>query len=163
MRKTRGFTLVETLVVISIIGVLSTMLLVGPLNTARKKARDTKRKYDLAQIGRLMSISCYIPDAGPGDYDLLPIIQELGVKNPSYASLIAQAPRDPSRGTDTELFYRYIVNASGKCAVYANLEHASEPVTLTSITVPTAGGGLGVFQAATDGWNGTDRYFQISN
>ena len=42
----RGFTLIELLVVIAIIGVLSTLAIVS-LNTARQKARDTKRTGDI--------------------------------------------------------------------------------------------------------------------
>ncbi len=54
MRKTslaekRGFTLIELLVVISIIGLLSSLVLAG-VNSARIKARDSKRIHDLNQI-----------------------------------------------------------------------------------------------------------------
>ena len=44
----KGFTLIELLVVISIIGILAGLTLTG-FNAARKNARDTTRKSDLAQ------------------------------------------------------------------------------------------------------------------
>lgn len=163
-KKRRGFSLVELLVVIAIIGVIATMILVN-LSSATGKARDAKRKTELAQIGRLLSGGgCYMPNGGPGDYDTAALVVELIVKNPSYAQYASMAPKDPKSGTATQSFYRYIVDSSGaKCALYGNLENAGEAVTLQSISVATPGGGTGVFQASSAGWNGSDKYFQISN
>lgn len=50
MRKRNfGFTLIELIVVISIIGVLST-LIINNLNDARTRARDAKRKQELSGL-----------------------------------------------------------------------------------------------------------------
>jgi prepilin-type N-terminal cleavage/methylation domain-containing protein len=164
MRKQRGFTLIELLVVITIIGVLATISVVG-LVSAQHKARDAKRKFELAQIGRFLSGGpCYVPDAGPGDYDLAQFFGEVMAKNPQYAKMMAKMPRDPRGGNDTETGYRYVVSEDGKrCAFYGNLENAQEKVTITGTSVPTPGGGTGVFQGAEKGRNGTNRYFQASN
>ena len=48
-KRNKGFTLIELLVVVAIIGILASVVLAS-LNTARSKARDTKRKSDLKQI-----------------------------------------------------------------------------------------------------------------
>ena len=45
----KGFTLIEMLVVVSLIGVLTT-LVAANLNSARERARDTQRKSDLRNI-----------------------------------------------------------------------------------------------------------------
>ncbi|MFA6603352.1 MAG: prepilin-type N-terminal cleavage/methylation domain-containing protein [Patescibacteria group bacterium] len=162
-RRRGAFTLIEILIVIGIIGLLATMGAVAG-GGALKKARDTKRKSDLAQFGRFFAISCPMPDAGPGEHDFAVIVSELKAKNPQIAQLVGRIPRDPRRGSDTESYYRYLVSADGrKCAVYANLENAAEVVTNTRITAPEAGGGTGVLRGANVGWNGTDRYFQVSN
>lgn len=54
--NTKGFTLIEILVVIAIIGVLVTVV-VASIYTARQKARVTKMKQEVAQIVRSVEIA----------------------------------------------------------------------------------------------------------
>ena len=51
----QGFTLIELLVVIAIIGLLSTLSILA-LNSARARARDTKRITDVRQIKQALEM-----------------------------------------------------------------------------------------------------------
>lgn len=160
MKKRGAFTLVELMVVIAIIGVISTLLFVVFTNV-RAKARDVKRKHDLTVIGRFITATtCYVPDGGFGEYDLADLFSELKSKYPQVAQL-GNLPADPKSGDQTETNYRYQITAANKCIIYANLENEAEPVTLGGLTAPTAGRGTGIVQAASEGVNGTNIFYQI--
>lgn len=61
MKKNNGFTLVELLVVISIIGILATLVMAN-LNSARSRARDAQRKSDARSIATALRL--YFNDKG---------------------------------------------------------------------------------------------------
>ena len=74
MNSKKGFTLIELIVVISIIGVLST-LIINNLNDARARARDSKRKQELSGLKTALRLyyndyQTY-PDAAAGNSDIL--------------------------------------------------------------------------------------------
>lgn len=158
MKKQNGFTLVELLVSIAIIGLLASVVLVAT-SGARTKARDVKRKQDLTLIGRfVMSSNCYMPDAGAGDYDLRQLEPEIRTKYPQAAAV--SLPVDPKSGNQTTANYRYQVTVDNHCILYGNLDNEDEKIDL-SITAPTAGAGVGTLRAAAEGPNGTHVYYQI--
>ena len=51
----KGFTLVELLVVMAIIGILATVIISG-FRASQRRSRDAKRKSDLRQIGQAMEL-----------------------------------------------------------------------------------------------------------
>lgn len=163
--RNRGFTLIEVLIVTAILAILAAIVMLA-LRPARERARDVRRKAEISQIGRFVALGCPVTNAGDGDYDLMPLVEELKISRPQISNFITQIPRDPLKGADTESFYRYVVDSSmpnnKRCAVYANLENDSEKVTLPGVSAPGSGG-TGVFQGTTQGWNGSDKYFQYSN
>lgn len=162
INKQKAFTLVELLIVIAIIGIISSVVLVS-LSGARFKARDSQRKTEVSQIGRILTYSCYLPNGGAGEYDLVSIAEELISEDPKYEKHLSNIPRDPKTGTESESKYIYVVDEKGEnCAIYANLENSNEPVTLSNNS-PDPEGGTGVFDSGSPGWNGTSLYFQYSN
>jgi len=159
--REKGFTLIELLVVIAVIGLLAGIA-TAALTGLRGRARDAKRKAELSNFSKYMlSAVCFVPSSGFGDYDFVPIYNEL---NSSFqiAQYVSSVPQDPLSGTSSESNYRYAVNGPEDCVVYANLENANEPITLPALNDPQTGGGVGVLLGSSTGPNGTNIYYQIS-
>ena len=95
MKKQKGFTLIELLVVIAIIGILATIVLVS-LNSARAKARDTRRASDLRQVALALELSY-------DDNNAYPILAVCGAIPATLATAgyLAVIPTDPGTGTYT--------------------------------------------------------------
>jgi len=160
--KNKGFTMVEILVVVAILGIIISMVGVN-LFGARTGARDTKRISDLNQIGRFLSFGCPMPSSGAGEYDLNVLLQEYRTNYPQYANNIPASISDPKTGTSVLSNYKYIVDSNDDCVLYANLENGEAKVDLPAISDPTPGGGRGVLESAAAGVNGSYKYYQISN
>ena len=165
IKKIKGFTLLELLITIGIIALLATVVFVA-LSGTNTRARDAARLADLNTLGRYLqsvgqSIGNYLPSSLPTEGDLQVLIDE--AESQSGFNLFRQEPRDPAAQTG-ESGYRYIISG-GDIVIFANLDNPETEVDL-SFTEPTPAGGSGVFQGTgewADGWNGTDKYFQVSN
>lgn len=163
MKKIKGFTLIEILVTIGIIGLLTTIVAVS-LSRTTIKAKDTKRKAQIYQMGRFLQFGCRMPSDGSFDIDLLAYANQLIIQYPQYQEYLSNIPRDPTLGNETQSGYRYTISSDGqKCALYANLENEEEPVTLSNLSLPTPGGGIGILRSSSPGPNGTTKYYQFSN
>lgn len=128
--RQKGFTLIELMVVISIIGVLSTIAMTS-LNGARAKARDARRKNDLEQISLAMEqyysdhgtyqvagsgydgCSCGWFNSQDGSHYAKSVGN--GLKEAGYFTVV---PRDPNNATPQYMIYL----CGGGFYVYAKLE-----------------------------------------
>ncbi len=141
MRKTSGFTLIEILVVISIIGVLSSVVLAS-LNTSRARARDSIRIQSLKQIQLAMELyfskcntytvrqNCTGTAYGSGGNGWFNYTGYVGAGAVSQglidAGVISTTIIDPSKVTTSNSVNRsgYMIQANAtKYTIWANLEN----------------------------------------
>lgn len=106
IRSGKGFTLVEILVVVSIMGIL-TAVIIGGVTSTRSKARDARRVSDIKQISGAIEnyfSSCY---SYPSDLTDL----ESSSSCASYAPALTSLPHDPQVSVNGD--YRYYTDAVG--------------------------------------------------
>lgn len=111
MKKNKGFTLVEILVVMSIIGILAGLTLTASMSS-RKVARDGKRKADLEQIRSALEI--YRSDCKTYPASITPGSPLVGAGSCVGNTYMDKIPNDPLSG------YRYsyvgLANSYTLCA-----------------------------------------------
>jgi type II secretion system protein G len=126
----RAFTLIEMLVVISIIGILAT-LIAANLNSARSRARDAERKSDLKNIETALRL--YYNDNN--EYPVantLPWGAKWNVGNIVYMQMLPIDPLSPNQtyqykiGTPTDGY-----TSVDDFTLVACLENASDPSGVT--------------------------------
>lgn len=152
MINKKGFTLVEMLVVISIIGILSSFAVVS-LNSARQKARDALRKGDMAQLRTALNLyyddnnyqypACGTLDSSASDYGA-DVGAGASTGSTCYSTILASAltggtrplmdrvPEEPRNSTndssiDSVYIYRYVSDGSEYAIVYT-LEEGGQQV-----------------------------------
>ena len=101
----KGFTLIELIIVVAIIGVLSAIVLVS-LGTANTKGRDSRRVSDLKEIQTALGLYYSEYQNYPASLDLLP-----------GAGFISRVPTPPNGAGDVA--YKYSALGSGvSCSDY---------------------------------------------
>lgn len=78
--KREGFTLIEMLVVVAVIGILSSVLL-NALGPAKDKAKDSRIIQELGQV-RSLAETLY-----DGDYNALESLPKINISNPNLKAL----------------------------------------------------------------------------
>jgi len=140
----RGFTLIELLVVIFIIGLLASIVVVS-VNSARSKARDTKRKADIKSFKT--AIELYANDNGR--------YPSVGADNLGYnVSLLATPlttflnpiPNDPKAPTQ---YYYYVRgpeanNSYALLVTFENILYGTSHACKTGSNINTAWWGVAV-------------------
>jgi len=144
MRKfKKGFTLVELLIVISILGVLTTIGLVS-FASAQMRGRDSQRKSDLKQIST--SLELYFsdhqayPTSTSGKINACPSTTATscnwgsGEFTDGATTYFRTLPRDP---TNSNSYYYRIVDTgvNQKFQIFAHIENTQDPTCL-----PDSGG-----------------------
>lgn len=130
----KGFTLVELLVVVAIIGLLASIVFVS-LGSSRGDARNARRKADLRQVKTALEL-CYSDASCGGGTDLYPTLGS-GSAFPAMTPYLTQAPIDPRSDMD----YAWITNVGDTqsfCVYTEKLENIT-PDTFFVIS----NGGLG--------------------
>ena len=122
--KNKGFTLIEILVAISIIGILASLALTS-YSRAQKQARDTQRKSDLSQYRNALeqygsaNSGVYHVYGGSGGYSLTNLCGSEAI----LENYMSQCPEDPINSTPYVYLYRS--NETGtEYVLWANLETA---------------------------------------
>jgi prepilin-type N-terminal cleavage/methylation domain-containing protein len=127
MRKLNrgGFTLIEMLVVVAIIGLLSSIVVIG-LGGARSKARDAKRLADVQQIINFAEVN-YTPSGG-------------------YPSIDTSMLRGPL-GSET---YEYKISEDGQTIKIGACVENNEHKTTDNTKCPTVGASNAGFSCPED-------------
>jgi prepilin-type N-terminal cleavage/methylation domain-containing protein len=114
----KGFTLIEILIVVAIIGMLSSIVLVG-LGSFRSRGRDARRAADLREIQNALELYYARYGSYPNPYNNENVVS-LGL--PSKGIGVTKIPADPGDG-----IYRY--GSNGKSYVLgATLEEQSAAI-----------------------------------
>ncbi len=131
----RGFTLIEILIVVAIIGILASVALVG-LNPVQRKGRDARRISDLRQIQT--SLELYFTKKGT--YPNVSNFPDLKAELIDAGIGTNNIPDDPRATGSNDIHYFYGTDSTNSSYVLgAQLEDTSNPVFNDSLNQDTFG------------------------
>ena len=124
----KGFTLIEMLIVVAIVGILASVVLIG-LGPTQRSGRDARRLADLKQVQTALELYFQKNGSYPNTTTWTGASGLTGIL--TGASLgVTNLPNDPKAGTD----YKYSPNASlNGYLVGATLDDPGNPALNTDI------------------------------
>jgi general secretion pathway protein G len=146
MIRRRGFTLIEVLVVVAIIGMLA-MIVIANVGTSRKKGNDGRRISDISQLK--LALELYYDANGMYPATLDPL---------STSNYIATIPKDPIGNTAYSYALYALPSSPAICVGYhlgASLEDANNQTLTGDVDATAPPSGMVMCTGSTD-FSGVD-------
>ena len=140
-KKNSGFTIIELLIVIIVIGILATLVIVT-YNGIQQKARDTKRKTDINAIQG--QVEAYF--AQNGKYPTLANVNDSTWRSTNMKGLDPAALKDPN-GSAQALVATTTANSYVYAVTPASCDNSGTDCTGYALTATLEGGGTYAKQA----------------
>src|SRR3989344_3695789 len=144
LTRQKGFTLIEILVVVGIIGLLASVVLSG-LGSVRGRGRDARRAADLRSVQQGLELYYTKCQRYPGGSTCTDVTaptswSDLEIRLKGSSLGVSGIPNDPLT-TDAARNYKYAVSSDGQEYILeAVLEDASSPILRDSYKEPTPPG-----------------------
>jgi prepilin-type N-terminal cleavage/methylation domain-containing protein len=121
----KGFTLIEVMTVVAIIGLLSTFIFAS-MSEAQRRSRDAKRLADIKQVQNALEL--YADEHG-GAYPLVPTSFVFQLASSLVPNYIRVLPEDPVRtGGNRYRYYTVDATNGSSYTILVNLE-TDDPAT----------------------------------